>query len=176
MHWNDLDYAIGLIKADTRENWESNNPILSDKEIGYEQGTGRYKIGDGIIHWNDLSYEINTDFEGRCIYLGKYPEVFFNSALVIGSDAGGEFDGDGNYTPQCSNNFSLNDAGTIETVGDIYIRCYNAVGAGNYDPDLRVVSYGELKELDDKITEIVDNKIKTIEDKITEIEDKIAGL
>lgn len=43
-------------KVDTKENWEINNPILLDKEIGYEKETGRYKIGDGVSNWNDLSY------------------------------------------------------------------------------------------------------------------------
>lgn len=43
-------------KVDTKKNWESNNPILLDKEIGYERETGQYKIGDGKTEWNDLPY------------------------------------------------------------------------------------------------------------------------
>lgn len=44
-------------RADTAANWASNNPILLDREIGYEIDTGRYKIGDANeTPWNDLSY------------------------------------------------------------------------------------------------------------------------
>ena len=45
-----------LSRVDTKENWETINPELLDKEIGYERETGRYKIGDGINYWNDLPY------------------------------------------------------------------------------------------------------------------------
>ena len=49
-------YVKILQRVDTKENWEINNPILLDKEIGYERETGKYKIGDGIKQWNELSY------------------------------------------------------------------------------------------------------------------------
>lgn len=45
-----------LSRVDTKENWESVNPVLLDREIGYERNTGRYKIGDGLNAWNDLEY------------------------------------------------------------------------------------------------------------------------
>ena len=40
-------YVKILQRVDTKENWEINNPILLDQEIGYERETGKYKIGDG---------------------------------------------------------------------------------------------------------------------------------
>jgi hypothetical protein len=43
-------------KVDTKVEWEKNNPILLDKEVGYERETGKYKIGDGIKDWNHLPY------------------------------------------------------------------------------------------------------------------------
>ena len=33
-------YVKILQRVDTKENWEINNPILLDKEIGYERETG----------------------------------------------------------------------------------------------------------------------------------------
>lgn len=46
-----------LQKADTADNWRTNNPVLLAKEVGYEIDTGKYKIGkDGITPWNDLEY------------------------------------------------------------------------------------------------------------------------
>lgn len=43
-------------RVDLTANWRNENPILLDKEIGYERETGQYKIGDGINTWNDLPY------------------------------------------------------------------------------------------------------------------------
>lgn len=43
-------------RTDTRANWVSENPKLLDREIGYEREEGKYKIGDGVTHWNDLPY------------------------------------------------------------------------------------------------------------------------
>lgn len=41
------------------EEWTSVNPILHSGEIGYEHTTSgprRFKMGDGVTHWNDLPY------------------------------------------------------------------------------------------------------------------------
>ena len=51
-------------KVDTKAMWETNNPQLLDKEIGYEKETGRYKIGElneekEQKHWNELPYAQN---------------------------------------------------------------------------------------------------------------------
>lgn len=45
-------------RVDTKENWEKpeNNPVLLEREIGYEKETGKYKIGNGISTWNELPY------------------------------------------------------------------------------------------------------------------------
>lgn len=37
--------------------WFTANPILAEAELGLVIDTGRYKIGDGINHWNDLGNE-----------------------------------------------------------------------------------------------------------------------
>ena len=36
--------------------WTSGNPSLLAGELGYETNTGKFKIGDGVTHWNDLDY------------------------------------------------------------------------------------------------------------------------
>lgn len=43
-------------KMDTKANLTEYNPVLLDKEVVYERDTGRYKIGDGVSRWNELSY------------------------------------------------------------------------------------------------------------------------
>ena len=51
-----------LSKTSSKNEWETNNPPLLEREIGYELETGRYKIGaykeDGVTlkTWNELPY------------------------------------------------------------------------------------------------------------------------
>ena len=43
--------------------WSSKNPKLKVGEMGYEIGSGFYKIGDGVRNWLDLPYF--TDSSGE---------------------------------------------------------------------------------------------------------------
>lgn len=36
--------------------WSQQNPILKNGEPGFEEDTGRFKIGNGITEWNQLGY------------------------------------------------------------------------------------------------------------------------
>lgn len=52
-------------RAGTESQWTTANPILAEREIGFEFpaggiGTGeiKAKMGDGVSHWNDLAYAI----------------------------------------------------------------------------------------------------------------------
>lgn len=52
-------------RAGTAPQWTTANPILAEREIGFEFpaggiGTGeiKAKMGDGVSHWNDLAYAI----------------------------------------------------------------------------------------------------------------------
>lgn len=38
------------------QEWTSKNPRLQNGEPGFEEETGKLKIGDGVKHWNDLPY------------------------------------------------------------------------------------------------------------------------
>lgn len=44
--------------------WSSANPILAPGEIGFESDTNQFKIGDGINHWDTLSYFKNMESLG----------------------------------------------------------------------------------------------------------------
>lgn len=46
------------LRGDTSPNWASINPILAQREIGLEDDTRQFKVGDGVTHWNDLEYYI----------------------------------------------------------------------------------------------------------------------
>lgn len=46
-------------RKDTTANWNSKNPILLDGEFGFEvlaNGSGKFKVGDGITAWVNLPY------------------------------------------------------------------------------------------------------------------------
>jgi hypothetical protein len=40
----------------TAAQWTGANPILAAGEIGFESDTSKFKIGDGVNHWDDLIY------------------------------------------------------------------------------------------------------------------------
>lgn len=52
-------------RAGTASQWTTANPVLAEREIGFEFPTGgigtgeiKAKMGDGVSHWNDLAYAI----------------------------------------------------------------------------------------------------------------------
>jgi hypothetical protein len=44
------------LRNDTAANWISVNPILAQGELGVENDTGKFKIGDGTTVWDILNY------------------------------------------------------------------------------------------------------------------------
>jgi hypothetical protein len=44
------------LRRATASNWSSTNPILKSGEPGFETGTNKLKIGDGVTPWNLLPY------------------------------------------------------------------------------------------------------------------------
>jgi len=47
------------MRRDTAANWTSADPVLSTGEPAYESDTGKFKIGDGVSNWSDLSYVVD---------------------------------------------------------------------------------------------------------------------
>lgn len=43
-------------RHDISSRWSSVNPILKQGMIGVEDDTNRFKVGDGVTPWNELSY------------------------------------------------------------------------------------------------------------------------
>lgn len=43
-------------RADTAANWTSVNPVLLNKQQGFESDTLKWKLGDGVTAWNSLPY------------------------------------------------------------------------------------------------------------------------
>lgn len=49
-------YAIMCQRHMSPEDWEAKNPILRSGEMGVEDGTQKFKFGDGVTPWNSLKY------------------------------------------------------------------------------------------------------------------------
>ena len=49
-----------IIRNDTAANWSSVNPVLMKGELGIENDTGKFKLGDGVNEWADLAYVYDT--------------------------------------------------------------------------------------------------------------------
>lgn len=50
------------IRRDTAADWTSNNPTLTEGEMGFETDTNKLKIGDGSTAWNSLAYFSSSSF------------------------------------------------------------------------------------------------------------------
>lgn len=48
-----------LFRRGRPEEWEMQDPILSEGEPGLEKGTGKFKIGNGISTWSRLPYYLD---------------------------------------------------------------------------------------------------------------------
>jgi hypothetical protein len=45
-----------LVRGGTTAQWDAANPVLDNREIGYDSTTKQIKIGDSTTPWNDLAY------------------------------------------------------------------------------------------------------------------------
>lgn len=48
------------LRQDISSVWQSKNPVLLLGEFGVETDTNKFKIGDGVTDWNNLSYSVPT--------------------------------------------------------------------------------------------------------------------
>ena len=45
-----------LVRGGTTAQWAAANPVLDDREIGFNTNTKQFKVGDGSTDWNSLAY------------------------------------------------------------------------------------------------------------------------
>lgn len=68
------------VRRDTAANWTSNDPTLSQGEIGFETDTSKFKIGDGSSIWTALAYQ------GTDVDLSSYVTyAVINNRIIKGS-------------------------------------------------------------------------------------------
>ena len=51
-----MPYIQLQFRRDTSLNWQQTNPLLASGEMGIELDTHTFKIGDGVLRWNELPY------------------------------------------------------------------------------------------------------------------------
>src|ERR1039458_2983338 len=114
------------LRRGNSSDWTTANPLLAQGEVGIELNTGLSKIGDGILSWNNLSYN-SASYAlngGVAIDSSSLSASYLqNSNITIDGDGNiktsGSIDTDG--TPITSNGGSINTvtgnltAGTIDT-------------------------------------------------------------
>ena len=54
-------------RADTAANWTSVNPVLLNKQQGFETDTLQWKLGDGVTAWNSLPYFVGGAGSGDMV-------------------------------------------------------------------------------------------------------------
>ena len=64
-------------RRDTAANWESNNPVLSEGELGLDLTNERFKIGNGTDTWNAID---NAQYTNKA-------ETFTATTTLVGSNS-----------------------------------------------------------------------------------------
>jgi len=85
------------IRRDLALNWFTNNPILTEGELGYETDTGKLKIGDGVQLWRNLEYFQETTNNVTSVAVPSTP---------TSAGAAGTISYDNNYLYVCISNNS----------------------------------------------------------------------
>jgi len=74
------------IRQDTSANWSSNNPTMSQGELGLETDTRLIKIGDGSITWNNLTYinqpTLNNGTPGSGTTAAEYGDIYNHTTVL----------------------------------------------------------------------------------------------
>jgi hypothetical protein len=69
-------------RRDTAANWESENTILSEGELGLDTTNERFKIGNGVDGWNEID---NAQYTNKA-------ETFLATTTLVGSEGSSDWD------------------------------------------------------------------------------------
>lgn len=74
------------LRRDSGVNWTAHNPVLAVGEIGIEVDTGQFKIGDGVLSWDNAPYFSSGG--GRTIFIWDEPSGTYIKSNPYASDSG----------------------------------------------------------------------------------------
>ncbi|MDP3387712.1 MAG: hypothetical protein Q8S24_10785 [Eubacteriales bacterium] len=105
-------------RINTAANWAAVNPVLETGQIGIENDTRRFKVGDGSTAWNALPYAIDDFFYGQntVTTLASLP---VSKRLVIAS---------------VTTATTLSLASALQVGFDLHIKLYNTSGGSITQP------------------------------------------
>jgi len=83
------------IRRDSALNWQINNPVLLQAEMGYVTDTNQAKFGDGMSPWNDLDYFTPEGNPGPTGATGPSLAVLDNGVQIVTGATGIDFSGPG---------------------------------------------------------------------------------
>lgn len=69
------------LRRGTSDKWSQLNPILGDGEIGIDQTTKLFKIGDGLTPWNELAYAVLKGEDGKDGWAARETELVTTTSL-----------------------------------------------------------------------------------------------
>ncbi len=138
-------------RRDTSTNWNSNNPILAEAELGFDTVKKQFKVGDGSTAWNSLDW-LKTESEDIQDLIGAMTGGNTENGISVSyDDVNGKIDFDVN-DPLLSISGDATGSSTMSNLGDTDISITHAdtgVTAGSYGsssqvPVLTVDSKGRL--------------------------------
>ena len=72
-----------IIRSDSSSNWFARNELLSRGEIVSESDTGRIKVGDGVLSWQNLPYVDQLGATGAKGATGPRGDIYSTSAVAL---------------------------------------------------------------------------------------------
>jgi hypothetical protein len=109
--------ALIQFRRGSSTEWFEKDPVLDSGEPGFEEDTGKFKIGDGVKTWNNLQYSNTVGLDGL---LATVQELNRLHNVTLGIATGGKVlvvDGDKNLNFN-GGNLILNNL-TVEGLLDI---------------------------------------------------------
>jgi hypothetical protein len=74
------------LRRGTASQWSSANPVIAEGELCIELDTKKFKVGDGVNHWNDIPYTENHNTLANMATDVDITELTNGSVLVYKTD------------------------------------------------------------------------------------------
>ena len=138
------------LRRDSAADWTSEDPTMTEGEIGYETDTNKFKIGDGSTVWSSLEYFIDEDSVNTKI----------NQLLHI-EDQKADTTNSGTFTTGAWRTRDLNTVVTNEITGSSLASNQITLPAGTYEINARAPVYSvnahtlKLYNISDTADEII---------------------
>lgn len=152
----------------TSEQWTLADPVLATGEIGWESDTNKFKIGDGINNWSDLSYFLDETA------LGGSLDDYVPLATVGEPNGVAELDATGNVPLSQLGNVPAPDFTGYATETYVNTAVSNLVDAAPATLDTLNELAAALND-DASFATTITNSLATKQDKVTGVSDTEIG-